>query len=182
MLFNDFHVGNIVKTFSIRVVNRVSIIKPVHLGCLEKDLGMNLLSPQNCGRIGRKIRIACPGCKNNDAASFQMSSSPSADIRLGYLVHGNSCLNTGLYSTFFQCVLKSKTVHDCRQHPHMIRRGSLHAIGTCCNTPENIAPANNDSKFDTHFIYGLNLPSDISQHLLTDTERLVSHEGFATQF
>jgi len=112
-----------------------------------------------------------------------MADGPVADIRLGDLLHGQSCLHTHLYAQMLQGVSHGQRIHGRGQHTDLIRTGTLHlAAGAAA---PKVAAAHHDRDLSTQimgvfdaftngldgihvqakaFVPGQRLPAQFQQH------------------
>jgi len=64
----------------------------------------------------------------------------------------------------------------------MIGRGAIHTVGAQRNAPEYIAAAHNDADLDAEPHDRADLPGDEFDHIGTDPEAFIPHQGFTAQF
>jgi len=69
----------------------ISVIHSVYPLCHQQDLSFNLGGAESSCGVSRKIRVACPACKDYYSSFFQMTNSPSSDIGFGDLPHLYRC-------------------------------------------------------------------------------------------
>src|SRR5699024_6078436 len=116
----------------------------------EHDICLDFSSPKRSRRISREEWAYCPAAEYNYPALFKMPYRPVSDIRLGNLLHSNSCLYSYLGSQRLQRIGNRQGVHRGREHSYMISSGSVHSAARSAS-PE-VASANNDPYLNTGVI------------------------------
>ena len=65
-------VGDLVKADGIGALDGILVVDAVNLGGFNQNLGADLARTKSRGGVGRKVRIARTGGKNNDVALGQV--------------------------------------------------------------------------------------------------------------
>lgn len=73
-------IGNLVKTDGISALDGILIVDAVNLGGFNQNLGADLARTKSRGGVGRKVRIARTGGKNNDVALGKVVDGATANI------------------------------------------------------------------------------------------------------
>mgnify|MGYP007114627272 CR=1 FL=1 len=73
-------VGNLVKTDSIGALDGIFVVDTVNLGGFNQNLGADLARTKSRGGVGRKVRIARTGSKNNDVALGKVVDGATTNI------------------------------------------------------------------------------------------------------
>src|SRR5450830_211053 len=115
----------------------------VHVCALQEDVRSDLDGSKSSNSVRREIRETGPSYKNNNAIPAEMLKSPLADVWLTDLIQTQCRHCPRFESNLFERRLQCQSIHDGRQHPHVIGRGT---VQTCTlgivSSPD--VPAAND--------------------------------------
>ena len=129
-------IGNLVKTDGIGTLDRILVVDAVNLGGLNQNLGTDLAGTKSRGGVGRKVRIARTGGKNNDIALGKVVDGATANIGLADLIHLDSAHHAAGNIVVLKGILQGKRVHNGCQHAHVVGLGALHATGSAGHAAE----------------------------------------------
>ena len=90
-------------------------------------------------------------------------------------------LATVINSMALQSALESHGVDDCRQHPHVISLGALHASFFCLNATKYVSTSNDNGAFNAFVDNGLHFVCVLGQTPIVNAKLLFTHQGFAAQ-
>ena len=90
LMLEHIHMRNRCKTLGIRILAWVGGVNSVDILRHKNGIAVRLNGIMHSGGIGRKEGSAESAAVDNYLALFEMVNGAIADIRLGYLVHGNS--------------------------------------------------------------------------------------------
>ena len=79
-----------------RVLGRVRVVDPVHLGRLDEHLCVDLGGSKCRGSVGGEEWVARAGAKDHNAAGVEVRDGAAADVPLGDLPHLNGGLDAGV--------------------------------------------------------------------------------------
>ena len=113
------------------------------------------------------------------AVRFKVPDGTSENERFRELVHGDGRLHAGGNAVFFQRVGQSQTVDHCGQHAHVVGRSPVHAVGTGLDAAENVSATHHDGHFHAQLMHRKHFIGHEFQHVGTDAEALISHQGLA---
>ena len=68
--------------------------------------------------------------KDDDAALLQVSDRTEPDVGLGELLHGDRRLDSGRDTGLLEGVADRQGVDHGGEHPHVVGRGRIHALGS----------------------------------------------------
>ena len=172
-------IGNLVKTDGIGALDGILVVDAVNLSGLNQYLGTDLAGTKSRGGVGRKVRIARTGGKNNDAALGKVVDSATANIGLADLVHLDSAHHAAGNIVVLEGILQGERVHNGCQHAHVVGLSTLHATGSAGHTAENIAAADNDADLMANGEQLLDLLGKVVGNLGVDAILAVAHQCFA---
>lgn len=138
-------IGNLVKADGIGALDGILVVDAVNLGGLNQNLSTDLAGTKSRGGVGRKVRIARTGGKNNDVALGKVVDGATANIGLADLVHLDSAHHAAGNIVVLEGILQSERIHNGCQHAHVIGLSALHATGSAGHAAENVAAADNDA-------------------------------------
>jgi hypothetical protein len=133
-------------------------------------------SAQSRSRIGREKWIARTCGKNDHLALFKVLQGFGPHIWLDNLLNSDSRHNARRQAGLVHGVSQSERVHDGRQHPHVIGRGTVHADRAARHTPKNVAPADDNGNFHAQSGYFCNLINHAHNRVTVDAKLVIPHE------
>ena len=109
-----------------------------------------------------------------------MANRLVADIGLGYLLHGDSGLDSDGHLEMLKGIGESEGVHDGGEHTHMVGSGSVH-ITARTSAPE-VAAADDKTDLNAHIDTFLDCGADIENGIVVNTHTLSAGEHLAAYF
>ena len=127
------------------------------------------------------VKNGRPGAAGADdnAARFQMVDALGVGIGFADRRHGNGREHPCINALALQHALHGQRVHHRRHDAHMVGRDTFHALGCACNTPEDVAAANDERQLGAELLAGDHLIGDAADHVEVDAIGLLSHQHFA---
>ena len=172
-------IGNLVKTDGIGALDGILVVDAVNLGGLNQNLGTDLAGTKSRGGVGRKVRIARTGGKNDNIALGKVVDGATANIRLADLVHLDSAHHAAGNIVVFEGILKGERIHNGCQHAHVVGLGALHATGSAGHAAENVAAADNNADLVTNSEQLLDLLGKMVGNLGIDAILAIAHQCFS---
>lgn len=169
-------IGNLVKTDGIGTLDRILVVDAVNLGGLNQNLGTDLAGTKSRGGVGRKVRIARTGGKNNDITLGKVVDGATANIGLADLIHLDSAHHAAGNIVVLKGILQGKRVHNGCQHAHVVGLGALHATGSAGHAAENVAAADNNADLMANGEQLLDLLGKMVGNLGVDAILAVAHQ------
>src|SRR5262249_50854079 len=124
-------------------------------------------------------RIPGTGCKDYNAALFEVSYCPAAYKRLGNLLHFNGAHYSSEGFLIFQCVLESDRVEHRRQHTHVIGGSAIHSLCRQRQSAKDISASDHDGHFDAKMMHAIHFLGDSGDGCRIDPVTLITHQSFA---
>ena len=93
-----------------------------------------------------------------------MANGAAEDERLGDILHFDRGLNTGLDADLLECAPQRESIDHSSKHPHVIRRGAIHAAIRRRKTAPDIATTNHDCHLDAEISHLLNALGNITHY------------------
>ena len=111
-----------------------------------------------------------------------MPNGAAEDERLGHIFHFNRGLDAGFDANLLECASQCECIYHRSQHPHVVRRGTIHAAIGGRKTAPNVAAADHDCDFHAQIAHVLDafgdVPDDRWRNVVASATLL---HGFATQ-
>ncbi len=90
--------------------------------------------------------------------------------------------HAGVNVHFFESVLNGQRVDNRGEHTHMVGRNAVKAFSTGFDSPKYVSAANHNRDLHAQVVDILDFGGNARNHVGIDTEALIAHQGFATQF
>ncbi len=94
-----------------------------------------------------------------------MTDGAATDVRLSHLRHVDRGLDSSRLSQPLERVLQSQRVDDCRQHPHVVGLGPVHARPGTGHPAPDVATADHDCDVDADALARVD---DLVSHVVGD--------------
>src|SRR3954465_13835435 len=147
----------------------------------EDRLGVDLARPQRGGGVGREERIAGAGREDQDPPLLAVAHRAAADVGLGDLADVERRLHARVDVELLERVLELQRVQDDREHPHVVRRRAVHALGRARDAAIDVARPQDDRDLDAAVVHALDLLGDLAQALEVGAVLEVAHERLARE-
>ena len=159
----------------------IPIVDPLHLRGLEQDIRVDLHRAQRSGRVGRKIRVARAGGEDHDAPTLEVADGTPPDIRLCHLPYLYRRLYACRHARALERILHRESIHDRREHPHVVALRSIHPDAGAFEPAEDIAAADHDPNLHAEAMDLRELGSGRAQGAHADAEAPLPAKSLATQ-
>ena len=110
--------------------------------------------------------------ENDDPAFFEVAHGAPADERFGHLMHLDRALQPRPNALLFKSVLKSQSVDDSRQHPHVVAGGAVDRKRLLARPTEDVAAADDDGHLHAQVVHFLHFTRNAVNGFCVDAETL----------
>jgi len=125
----------------------------------------DLVGAQGGGVVGRAVGVAGAGDEDDDAAAGEVARGAALDEGLGDAVHRDGGHHAHFQAGLLQPVHERQAVDDGREHPHVVARGAVGAVGARAGeTAEDVAAADDDRHLRAELAEGLELLGEPVEH------------------
>src|SRR3954454_3679 len=176
------HVRDLVDELGRRVLARVGREHALDAVLGHEDrLGVDLAGAQRGGGVGREERVPRAGGEDDDAPLLEMAHRAAADVGLGDLADVERGLHARVDVELLERVLELQRVEDDREHPHVVGRRAVHALGRSGDPAVDVARPQHDRDLDAAIVHALDLLGDLAQALEVGAVLEVAHERLARE-
>ncbi len=131
-----------------------------------------------CG-VGREERVAGSGGEDHDPPLLEMADPAAPDVRLGHLGHADRGQDARVRPEPLQDVLECERVEERREHPGVVRRRAVHALGRRGHAAVDVPRADDDPDLDAGLLAVDDLLGDRLDARELEAELLVAHQRLA---
>src|SRR5450830_475597 len=157
-------------------------IHSVQVGPFQEDVRSDLDGSEGSNGVRREIRETGPSYKNDDAIPAKVLKGPLADVGLTDLIQTQCRHCPRFQSNLFECRLQSQSVHNCRQHPHVIGCGTVQTSTLSIGSSPDVPAANDQTDLYAQSEKLLHLSRDELQYREIDARSGAALQSLAAEF
>src|SRR5262249_20936157 len=111
-----------------------------------------------------KVRVTGARRKNNNPAQLEMPNGAAEDEWLRHVFHFNRGLDASLDTDLLQCAAQREGINYCGKHPHVIRRGTIHAAIRGRKAAPDVAASDYDGHLHAKIAHLLDALGDLANY------------------
>src|SRR5450830_1504414 len=154
----------------------------VHVCTLQENVRSDLDGSKSRHGVRREVRQTSPSHENDDTIPAEVFESPLADVRLTDLIQTQCRHSSCFESHLFERRLQRQSVHDGRQHPHVVGRGAVQTRTLGVGSSPDVSATDDDSDLHAESKKLLHLSRDELQYRKIDARGGAAFQSFAAEF